>query len=453
MKKDKIMIVEDEFIIAQDIEEKLGEMGYKVTCIACTGEEAIERAEQDRPSLILMDIVLNGEMDGIDAARTIKKRLGIPVIFLTAYSDDASLKRASFAGPFGYLLKPVADETLRPAIETSLYNAKMDKKLKKSERKFKMLYENAPLAYQSLNKDGIIVDVNRAWLKMLGYKKREVVGRHFVEFLAPGQESFQGGKLACLKKKRNDVELDIVRKDGATISVSMSRTVQRIETGSRENTYCIMQDISERKRMEQAIKDSEEKYRVVVQNANEGILVAQDGYVKFMNDAGLKFTEYTREDLFNKPFINLIHPDDRQLVIDRHMRRLAGESVPKRYSLRYLGPDGEVRWMEISVVSIIWEERPATLNFLTDITERKQAEEEREKLIDQLQEALAKVKTLSGFLPICVSCKKIRDDKGFWNQIETYIRDHSTADFSHCICPDCSRKLYPELYRGPNKKL
>jgi PAS domain S-box-containing protein len=82
-----------------------------------------------------------------------------------------------------------------------------------------------------------------------------------------------------------------------------------------------------------------------------------------------------------------------------------------------------------------------------DITERKLAEEEREKLILRLQEAYAKVKTLSGLLPICSSCKKIRNDKGYWEQMEVYIRDHSEADFSHGICPECAEKLYPEYYK------
>jgi PAS domain-containing protein len=84
------------------------------------------------------------------------------------------------------------------------------------------------------------------------------------------------------------------------------------------------------------------------------------------------------------------------------------------------------------------------LSSISDITERKGAEAEREKLIRELQEALASVKQLSGLLPICASCKKIRDDKGYWTQIESYIRDHSEAEFSHGICPDCMKKLYPD---------
>ena len=79
-----------------------------------------------------------------------------------------------------------------------------------------------------------------------------------------------------------------------------------------------------------------------------------------------------------------------------------------------------------------------------EISQRKRAEKERDKMIFNLQEALAKVKTLSGLLPICASCKKIRDDKGYWNQIESYISDHSEADFSHGICPQCAKKLYPD---------
>jgi len=81
-----------------------------------------------------------------------------------------------------------------------------------------------------------------------------------------------------------------------------------------------------------------------------------------------------------------------------------------------------------------------------EIAERMRAEQEKESLISELQQALAKVKKLSGLLPICASCKNIRDDRGYWQQIESYIRDHSEADFSHGICPECARKLYPELF-------
>ena len=91
-----------------------------------------------------------------------------------------------------------------------------------------------------------------------------------------------------------------------------------------------------------------------------------------------------------------------------------------------------------------------TCGISRDITERKRAEAERERLIGELRNALSNVKTLSGLLPICASCKKIRDDSGYWNQIESFVRDHSQAEFSHGICPDCMRTIYPDIIVRPD---
>jgi uncharacterized paraquat-inducible protein A len=127
--------------------------------------------------------------------------------------------------------------------------------------------------------------------------------------------------------------------------------------------------------------------------------------------------------------------------------RLKGEEVPEVYSFRIITSNSTVKWAQIHATQIEWESRPATINFLIDITIQKQAEEDRERLILELREALSKIKTLSGMLPICASCKKIRDDKGYWNQIESYIKRHSEAEFSHSICPECAKKMYPDLYK------
>jgi hypothetical protein len=99
----------------------------------------------------------------------------------------------------------------------------------------------------------------------------------------------------------------------------------------------------------------------------------------------------------------------------------------------------------------IRKERRQKAGLIDSIAALKQAEEERERLIRGLQNALANIKTLHGLLPICFSCKQIRDDKGYWNQIDTYVRDHTNAEFTHSICPACAQKLYPGLYRGENQ--
>jgi two-component system, response regulator PdtaR len=141
MSNASIMLVEDEMIVAADVKNRLENMGYDVSGIIDTGEEAVEKAGELKPNLILMDIVLKGEMDGIEAAQNIRVTYDIPIIYLTAYSDEKTLERAKVTEPFGYVLKPFEDREIQSAIEMALYKHKMDQKLKESEEKYRKLIE------------------------------------------------------------------------------------------------------------------------------------------------------------------------------------------------------------------------------------------------------------------------------------------------------------------------
>jgi two-component system, response regulator PdtaR len=141
MSNASIMLVEDEIIVAADVKNRLESMGYAVLGIIDTGEEAVEKAGELKPNLILMDIVLKGEMDGIEAAQNIRVTYDIPIIYLTAYSDEKTLERAKVTEPFGYVLKPFEDREIQSAIEMALYKHKMDQKLKESEEKYRKLIE------------------------------------------------------------------------------------------------------------------------------------------------------------------------------------------------------------------------------------------------------------------------------------------------------------------------
>ncbi|BDZ67863.1 response regulator [Methanobacterium ferruginis] len=136
-----IMLVEDEIIVAADVKLRLESMGYQVLGIVDNGEEAIKTAGEKKPNLVLMDIVLKGEMDGIEAAQKIRELYDIPIIYLTAYSDEKTLERAKVTEPFGYVLKPFEDREIQSAIEMALYKHKMEKKLKESEEKYRKLIE------------------------------------------------------------------------------------------------------------------------------------------------------------------------------------------------------------------------------------------------------------------------------------------------------------------------
>lgn len=127
----RIMIVEDEWIAAEDTRNRLEDLGYTVSSLASTGKEAIQKAEEDKPDLVVTDIVLEGEMDGIEVAKQIYSRFNIPFIYLTAYADDKILERIKITEPFGYIVKPFTDEDLTIAIELALYKHKAEGKRKK----------------------------------------------------------------------------------------------------------------------------------------------------------------------------------------------------------------------------------------------------------------------------------------------------------------------------------
>jgi len=143
-----------------------------------------------------------------------------------------------------------------------------------------------------------------------------------------------------------------------------------------------------RKQAEEALRESEEKYRNLFENANETIFVAQDGKVVFFNPMALMLLGYDGAEFASRPFIDFIHPDDSGMIIDRHFKRLEGKDVPRRYSFRIIHKDGGVKWVDLDTVLIDWKGKPATLNFMNDITERRQAEEEREQNFERVRKAL-----------------------------------------------------------------
>jgi len=134
-----------------------------------------------------------------------------------------------------------------------------------------------------------------------------------------------------------------------------------------------------------------------------------------------------------------LETDLRHLQNELRLTREENEESSRKYFDLYLRLNELVRERTSEL-------EEANKRLTEEVEFRKQAEAEKSQLIDKLQRAISEVKTLSGLLPICSSCKKIRDDKGYWNQLEVYIRDHSEADFTHSICPECIKRLYPELF-------
>jgi len=178
MPPSKILVVEDENIVARDICVRLEQFGYAVTPPVATGEDAIARARETRPDLVLMDIMLRGPMDGIEAARVIREELNVPVIYLTAYVDDKNLQRAKVTEPFGYLLKPFEERELHITIEMALYKHSMEQQLRQSNVFNELLVHTIPDAVGiSRLADGTMIEVNQGYTDLSGYSREELLGK------------------------------------------------------------------------------------------------------------------------------------------------------------------------------------------------------------------------------------------------------------------------------------
>jgi PAS domain S-box-containing protein len=180
MKKVKILIVEDEAIIAKDLEQRLQGMGYDVPSIATTGEDAFNKAKEFNPDLVLMDIILPGQMDGIEAANNIRLMADIPVIYLTAYADEEILDRAIKTEPFGYLIKPVEQRELQCIIKMAIYKHSMEKKLRESEERYRLLVENQDELVVKLDSDFRILFASPNFCRVFGKTKEDLINSEFM---------------------------------------------------------------------------------------------------------------------------------------------------------------------------------------------------------------------------------------------------------------------------------
>lgn len=174
----KILICEDENIVALDIKRHLERFGYEVSGVYDNAEDAILACTTTKPDLVLMDIQLAGSMDGLEASTIIFQKYNIPVIMLTAYADDITLSRAKDGLPFGYILKPFEDRELKTAIEIALFRHEMDEKLRNNEARYRTLFEQAPTANFTADETGCITDCNTTFITLLAIKeKQQAIGK------------------------------------------------------------------------------------------------------------------------------------------------------------------------------------------------------------------------------------------------------------------------------------
>ncbi|MDH4231102.1 MAG: PAS domain S-box protein [Nitrospirota bacterium] len=210
-------------------------------------------------------------------------------------------------------------------------------------------------------------------------------------------------------------------------------------------------DNTERKRIEEVLRDSEERFRKVFENGPIGMVMAgPDFRILRANSSVCQMLGYTEQELAGKSLETFTCPEDRQKAAELLGQLMRGQIPLVRLEKRCVKKDGEVLWTNLTTTTLRNRrgEVVYVLCMIEDISKRKFAEEEREELIRELRDAMTRVKTLSGLLPMCAWCRKVRDDKGYWKKVEAYIEEHSDASFTHGICPECLKKYDPETYKS-----
>lgn len=257
----RILIVEDESIVALDIKNQLLSLGYTVLGIVSSGKRAVQKAVETEPDLVLMDVKLKGEMDGIEAAEQIHARLDIPVIYLTAFADEATLQRAKVTEPFGYLLKPFEGRELHTTIEMALYKGRMEQKLRESERWLATTLASIGDAVIATDAQGRIQFMNPVAEGLTGWKQEEAAGldsSQVVHVISGDARTLDEHPVVKVLRTGASLELPegtrLIAKDGTEIPIDDSTAPIRDDGGQLIGAVMVFRDVTERVQAAEALR-------------------------------------------------------------------------------------------------------------------------------------------------------------------------------------------------------
>jgi len=381
MVQTKILVVEDETIVAMDLKRALEGFGYQVAATATSGSEALEAAKETRPDVVLMDIRLEGQMDGIEVAHRLKGSMDVPVIFLTAYSNETTLQRAKTAQPFGFLLKPFQERELRSAVEIAIYKHSMERKLSQRENWLDAILRGMA--------DGVVAT--------------DAAG--FVTFMNPPAENLTGRSLEQARELALAKVLSLINREGEAISLEMAAAVSgdhgnalgtvidceghqkpvefsvarlHDEKGRPEGTVVVFRDVSLREKAAQveAFRRSEERLQALIDGGTDMIMVFDSELkIQFASPSMKRIVGYSPDEVIGTTLLDYVISEDHHVVLGamEAIRQGQHNRMAREYRVRHR--DGSLVTLE--TVSNVLLDHPLIKGIVVnarDVTERKRIE-------------------------------------------------------------------------------
>jgi len=395
MDLDSVLIVEDESVVALDIQLQLEELGYRVAGTAESGEQAIQLARQHAPAVALMDVRLEGSMDGIEAAAIFRRELAVPVVFLTSHSDIDTVRRAAQTSPYGYLTKPFQIGELRAGIEVALTKSRLERQLRESDRWFASTLQCVQDGVIVTGLDARVRFLNPAAEALTGWSMAEAVGRDVAEIARfdPSQRDdrpmLPNAVVSALARRRVvDVRhaRQLLRRDHNYVPVDECAGPVQDERGDPLGAVMVLRDARQRLRQEAQLRSSEQRFRDTFDHAPLGMaLVTLDGRFLQVNAALCRMLGCHADWLHEQSNGAITHPGD----VDHEASRLSDlmtRSIPLvQFEKRYLRRDGQTSFWALVGVSLMREgDLPTCLLYqIHDLTDQKKAAEQLAEVAEQ----------------------------------------------------------------------
>jgi PAS domain S-box-containing protein len=381
----KVLVVEDEVITGRVISEELTLIGYAVTDLATSDEETLASVSEDRPDIVLMDIILRGSVkDGIEIATILRQEYHLPVIYITAHTDEATLERARKSEPYGYLVKPFDERDLRVAIETASYKHQMERQLALREAQLSKILRSTNDAVIATDRIAEVTYMNTAAEYLTGWQVAEALGREITqvfrlidensgeEVTNPVPQVLRSGQVSFL----ND-STAMIDRQGIRRSVGDSASPIYLPSGEIDGAVMVLWDMSDRKRTADALRESEIRFRSAFETAAIGMALNDlDGRFFKVNQALCEILGYSESELLSLTYQEITHADHMQSDSEAVQSLLRGEISSFHLEKRLWHKDGYIVWISLSVslVRNINQQPIYLIAQLQNISDRKQAE-------------------------------------------------------------------------------